>query len=82
MSDLPPEKVTLTPGEFAALFGKSQTWGYRLRENFDSRFRSRTSNQRSRPVQRCRLVIRFMAFFIEVDCLSARNWISICQRCS
>ena len=23
------EKVALTPGEFAALFGKSQTWGYR-----------------------------------------------------
>lgn len=29
MSDTPPEKVALTPGEFAALFGKSQTWGYR-----------------------------------------------------
>ena len=24
-----PSKVALTPGEFAALFGKSQTWGYR-----------------------------------------------------
>ncbi|MEA3207167.1 MAG: hypothetical protein QOE70_224 [Chthoniobacter sp.] len=23
------ERVTFTPGEFAALFGKSQTWGYR-----------------------------------------------------
>ncbi|MEM6823015.1 MAG: hypothetical protein AAF558_13880 [Verrucomicrobiota bacterium] len=29
MSKLPPEKVVITPEEFAALFGKSQTWGYR-----------------------------------------------------
>jgi hypothetical protein len=25
----PSERVTFSPGEFAALFGKSQTWGYR-----------------------------------------------------
>lgn len=24
-----PQRVTFSPGEFAALFGKSQTWGYR-----------------------------------------------------
>lgn len=24
-----PERVALTPGEFAALFGKEKTWGYR-----------------------------------------------------
>ena len=24
-----PPRVTFSPGEFAALFGKSQTWGYR-----------------------------------------------------
>jgi len=29
MSENNPDKVALTPGEFAALFGKSQTWGYR-----------------------------------------------------
>jgi hypothetical protein len=26
---IPSERVTFSPGEFAALFGKSQTWGYR-----------------------------------------------------
>lgn len=25
----PAERVSFSPGEFAALFGKSQTWGYR-----------------------------------------------------
>ena len=25
----PPERVAFSPGEFAGLFGKSQTWGYR-----------------------------------------------------
>lgn len=29
MSDSNDEKLALTPKEFAALFGKSQTWGYR-----------------------------------------------------
>lgn len=29
MSESSPEKVALSPGEFAAIFGKSQTWGYR-----------------------------------------------------
>lgn len=29
MNEPMPNKVALTPGEFAALFGKSQTWGYR-----------------------------------------------------
>ncbi|MAS94876.1 MAG: hypothetical protein CMO55_16900 [Verrucomicrobiales bacterium] len=29
MGNRQTEKVALTPGEFAALFGKSQTWGYR-----------------------------------------------------
>ena len=30
MTAKPPlERVAFSPGEFAALFGKSQTWGYR-----------------------------------------------------
>jgi hypothetical protein len=29
MSDQKKQKVALSPGEFAAIFGKSQTWGYR-----------------------------------------------------
>ena len=28
-SNSSPQRVTFSPGEFAALFGKSQTWGYR-----------------------------------------------------